>query len=446
MTRAALLRPWLAALALAACTSEAKTAPRDIDDELATLLSAANVTPLELPATPLPAQVALGRVLMFDKILSGNKNISCATCHHPTLMTGDGLPLSVGQGSTGLGSNRIPGGGVFIPRSAPDLLNRGFPQWQVMFWEGRVQAAPGGGFHTPAGASLPSGLSGVLAAQAMFPVTVREEMRGVPGDSASGNELARIPNDSFPQIWDGLMNRLRAIPLYDTLFHAAFGISVNDAGFQHVANALAAFQTAAFTKVSTPYDAYVGGDHAALSDQQKRGARLFFGSANCSKCHLGPLLTDQRFHNVLSPQLGPGRGALTPLDNGRAEVTGLAADRFLFRTPPLRNVALTAPYFHNGAFTTLEGAVRHYINVGRSLQQYDPNQLPSAFRSTVHDGPTVWNQLLATTDPNVSDSLRLSNADVNDLIAFLGALTDPSVANLSNQIPLSVPSTLPVDD
>jgi cytochrome c peroxidase len=446
MTRAALLRPWLAALALAACTSEAKTAPRDIDDELATLLSAANVTPLELPATPLPAQVALGRVLMFDKILSGNKNISCATCHHPTLMTGDGLPLSVGQGSTGLGSNRIPGGGVFIPRSAPDLLNRGFPQWQVMFWEGRVQAAPGGGFHTPAGASLPSGLSGVLAAQAMFPVTVREEMRGVPGDSASGNELARIPNDSFPQIWDGLMNRLRAIPLYDTLFHAAFGISVNEAGFQHVANALAAFQTAAFTKVSTPYDAYVGGDHAALSDQQKRGARLFFGSANCSKCHLGPLLTDQRFHNVLSPQLGPGRGALTPLDNGRAEVTGLAADRFLFRTPPLRNVALTAPYFHNGAFTTLEGAVRHYINVGRSLQQYDPNQLPPAFRSTVHEGPAVWNQLLATTDPNVSDSLRLSNADVNDLIAFLGALTDPSVANLSNQIPLSVPSTLPVDD
>lgn len=446
MTRAALLRPWLAALALAACTSEAKTAPRDIDDELATLLSAANVTPLELPATPLPAQVALGRVLMFDKILSGNKNISCATCHHPTLMTGDGLPLSVGQGSTGLGSNRIPGGGVFIPRSAPDLLNRGFPQWQVMFWEGRVQAAPGGGFHTPAGASLPSGLSGVLAAQAMFPVTVREEMRGVPGDSASGNELARIPNDSFPQIWDGLMNRLRAIPLYDTLFHAAFGISVNDAGFQHVANALAAFQTAAFTKVSTPYDAYVGGDHAALSDQQKRGARLFFGSANCSKCHLGPLLTDQRFHNVLSPQLGPGRGALTPLDNGRAEVTGLAADRFLFRTPPLRNVALTAPYFHNGAFTTLEGAVRHYINVGRSLQQYDPNQLPSAFRSTVHDGPTVWNQLLATTDPNVSDSLRLSNADVNDLIAFLGALTDPSVANLSNQIPATVPSGLSVDD
>ncbi|HWA15706.1 MAG TPA: cytochrome c peroxidase [Gemmatimonadales bacterium] len=446
MTRAALLRPWLAALALMACSSESKNAPRDIDDELTSLLGAANVTPLEPPPAPLPAQVTLGRFLMFDKILSGNRNISCATCHHPTLVTGDGLPLSVGEGSTGLGETRIGGGGGFIPRSAPDLLNRGFPQWQVMFWEGRVQAAQGGGFHTPAGASLPSGLSGVLAAQAMFPVTVREEMRGVPADSASGNELARIPNDSFPQIWNGLMERLRAIPQYDTLFQAAFGISVNAAGFQHVANALAAFQTAAFTRINTPYDAYVAGDRTALSEPQKRGARLFFGKANCSKCHLGPLLTDQRFHNVLSPQLGPGRGALAPLDNGRAEVTGLEADRFLFRTPPLRNVAMTAPYFHNGAFATLEAAVRHYINVGRSLRDYNANQLPAALQPTVHDGDAVWSQLQATIDPNVADTLTLSNGEVNDLIAFLGALTDPSVASLANQIPASVPSGLPVSD
>lgn len=438
---------WLAAvLVLSACTAESKSnSPQDIDEELADLMGAAAVTPLELPPAPLPAQVTLGRMLMFDKILSGNKNISCATCHHPTLATADGLPLSVGEGSTGLGPNRT-GDGVFIPRSSPDLLNRGFPQWQVMFWEGRVQSNGAGGFHTPAGAQLPAGLTSVLAAQAMFPVTVREEMRGVPADSATGNELARIPNDSFPQIWEALMDRLRAIPLYDTLFHAAFGISVNDAGFQHAANALAAFQSVAFAKINTPYDAYVAGQRDALNDQQKRGARLFFGEAKCSKCHLGPLLTDQRFHNVLSPQLGPGRGALAPLDNGRAEVTGIAADRFLFRTPPLRNVALTAPYFHNGAFTTLEAAVRHYINVGRSLQQYDANQLPAALRPLVHDGAGVWNQLLATIDANVTDTLTLTNAEVNDLVAFLGALTDPSVANLPNIIPASVPSGLPVGD
>jgi cytochrome c peroxidase len=437
---------WLAAvLVLSACTAESKNATPDIDEELADLMGAANVTPLETPAPPLPAQVTLGRFLMFDKILSGNRNISCATCHHPTLATADGLPLSVGEGSNGLGPVR-DGDGVFIPRSSPDLLNRGFPQWQVMFWEGRVQAAAGGGFHTPAGTMLPAGLTSVLAAQALFPVTVREEMRGVPADSASGNELARIPNDSFPQIWDGLMDRLRAIPLYDTLFQAAFGISVNDAGFQHVANALAAFQTAAFTRISTPYDAYVGGDRSALTDQQKRGARLFFGEALCSKCHLGPLLTDQRFHNVLSPQLGPGRGSAAPLDLGRAEITGVASDRYAFRTPPLRNVTMTAPYFHNGAFSTLEGAVRHYINTRKSLQEYDETQLPTALRPTVQGGATLWNDMFLSQDPNVVDTLALTNTEVADIVAFLGALTDPTVANLGNLIPDEVPSGLDVGD
>jgi cytochrome c peroxidase len=446
MRHVTLLRAVVAVLALTACSGESKNATPDIDEELADLLSAAAVVPLDAPPPPLPAEVTLGRFLMFDKVLSGNRNISCATCHHPTLATTDALPLSVGEGSTGLGANRIGGAGVFIPRSAPDLLNRGFPQWQVMFWEGRVQTAASVGFHTPAGAQLPAGLNSVLAAQAMFPVTVREEMRGIPGDSTAGNEVARIPNDSFPQIWNGLMNRLRAIPLYDTLFHAAYGISVNDAGFKHVANALAAFQTAAFTRISTPYDAYVGGDHAAMTAQQKRGARLFFGEANCSKCHLGPLLTDQRFHNVLSPQLGPGRGVLAPLDNGRAEVTGLTADRYAFRTPPLRNVAMTAPYFHNGSFTTLEGAVRHYINVARSLVEYDKNQLPAAFQPSVHDGMAVWNDLLLTRDVLVADTLRLTDGEVGDLMAFMDALTDPSVANLTTLIPSSVPSGLPVGD
>lgn len=446
MTRPALLRPLVAVLALAACTAESKNASPDIDTELANLMSAANITPLVLPAPALPAQVALGRALMFDKILSGNHNISCGTCHHPTLTTSDALPLSVGEGSAGLGSARVGGDGVFIPRSAPDLLNRGFPQWQVMFWEGRVQTAQGGGFHTPAGNSLPAGLASVLAAQAMFPVTVPEEMRGQPGDSASGNELAAIPGNDFPAIWEALMDRLRAIPQYDTLFQAAYGISVNDAGFQHVANALAAFQTAAFTRISTPWDAYVGGQQDALDVQQKRGARLFFGEARCSKCHLGPLLTDQKFHNVLSPQLGPGRGALAPLDNGRAEVTGLAADRFLFRTPPLRNVAMTAPYFHDGSFSTLEGAVRHYINTARSLQQYDATQLPVELRAAVHGGSTTWDQMLATRDANVIDSLTLTDGEVGDIVAFLGALSDPSVANLAAQIPATVPSGLPVGD
>ncbi len=431
MRRSVPLPALLVALALAACSAESKNAP-DIDADLDGLLSAANVTPLNAPAPPLPALFTLGQALMFDKILSGNRTMACASCHRPSLHTGDGLTLSVGDA------------GATIPRHAPDLFNRGLPQWQVMFWEGRVGRIPGGGgFNTPAGASLPSGLSGVLAAQAMFPVTVREEMRGQPGDSAT-NELATIPDDDFPAIWEALMARLRAIPRYDTLFQAAYGISVNAAGFEHVANALAAFQSQAFTAVNSPFDQYVAGDRTALTAQQKRGARLFFGEAKCGKCHLGPLLTDQKFHNVLVPQLGPGRGALVPLDNGHAEVSGVAADKFTFRTPPLRNVALTAPYFHDGAFATLEGAVRHYLNVGRSLVTYDATQLPSALQPTVLTGATYWDQIKSTRDANVIDTLTLNNGEVDDLVAFLGALTDPFSVDLLNVVPGSVPSGLPV--
>ena len=426
---------------LAGCSAESKNAP-DIDAQLADLLNKANVTPLSVPA-PNPAQVTLGQALMFDKILSGNRNMSCATCHHPLFKTGDGIPLSIGQGATGLGPARS-GAGAFIPRHAPDLFNRGAPQWASLFWDGRVAAKAGGGFTTPAGASLPPGVASVLAAQAMFPVESPDEMRGVPGQA--GNELGEITAGNFPAVWDGIMQRLRAIPKYDTLFQAAFGQSVNALGFEYAANAIAAFQTAAFARYNTPFDAYLAGDRAALNDQQKRGALLFFGEAKCGKCHLGPLLTDQKFHNIAVPQLGPGRGPLPGLDAGREEQTGLASDRFMFRTPPLRNVALTAPYFHNGAFATLLGAVQHYVNVTRSLETYNPSQLPPLLQPTVKNDPTVWAQVLATLDPIVADTLTIQPAQVTEIVAFLQSLTDPSAQDLSALIPASVPSGLPVGD
>ncbi len=428
-------------LLLAGCTTESKNGP-DIDAQLADLLNKANVTPLSVPAPP-PAQVALGQALMFDKILSGNRNMSCATCHHPLFKTGDGIPLSIGQGATGLGPARS-GPGAFIPRHAPDLFNRGAAQWATLFWDGRVAVKAGGGFTTPAGANLPAGVASVLAAQAMFPVESRDEMRGVPGQA--GNELGEIGDGNFPAVWDGIMQRLRAIPRYDTLFQAGFGQSVNAVGFEHAANAIAAFQTAAFARYNTPYDAYLAGDHSALTDQQKRGALLFFGKANCAKCHLGPLLSDQKFHNIAVPQLGPGRGPVPDLDVGRAEQTGLAGDRFLFRTPPLRNVALSGPYFHNGAFATLLGAVKHYVNVTRSLQTYDPSQLPPLLQPSVKNDPAVWAQVLATLDPIVADTLTIQDAGVADIVAFLQSLTDPSAQDLSSLIPVSVPSGLPVGD
>ena len=427
--------------ALAGCSGESKTGP-DIDAQLATLLNKANVTPLTLPTPPSAAMVTLGQALMFDKILSGNRNMSCATCHHPLFKSGDGIPLSIGQGGVGLGPARSYTGAI-NPRQAPDLFNRGASQWQLLFWDGRVAAKAGGGFTTPAGALLPPGVASVLAAQAMFPVEDRGEMRGQPGET--GNELGEIPDGNIPLVWNALMVRLRAIPEYDNLFQAAYGQSVNTVGFEFAANAIAAFQASAFAKHDTPYDAYVAGDHSALTDQQKRGALLFFGKANCSKCHLGPLLSDQKFHNIAVPQLGPGRPGTPNQDFGRMNVTSLPADKYGFRTTPLRNVALTAPYFHNGAFATLEGAVRHYINVSRSLRTYDASQLPTVIQVMVQTGDAVWNDVLSTLDPIVADTLKVSSAEVTDLVAFLQALTDPSALDLSSLIPVSVPSGLDVD-
>ena len=134
------VRRWMTALLalVAACSSESKDGP-DVDAQLVDLLNKANVTPLTVPAQN-PAQVTLGQALMFDKILSGRKNIACATCHHPLRHTGDSLPLSIGQGSTGLAPVRQPVPGALIPRHAPDLFNRGANQWQPLFWGGRVAA------------------------------------------------------------------------------------------------------------------------------------------------------------------------------------------------------------------------------------------------------------------------------------------------------------------
>ncbi len=426
---------------LAACSADSKSGGPSVDEQLADLMAIANVSPLPPITMPTPEMFTLGQALMFDKELSGNRNISCATCHHPLESTTDHRALSVGQGATGRGPTR-GGAGATIPRHAPDVFNRGYPQWNTMFWDARVAGAQGGGFNTPAGASFPAGVSSVLAAQALFPLTSRDEMRGQSGDP--GNELAVLADNDFTGIWDGIMTRIRAIPAYDQLFMDAYGISVNSAGIQHVANAIAAFEIDAWTRVNTPFDAYVGGNLDALTAQQKRGALLFFGEAQCSRCHLGPLLTDQKFHNIAIPQLGPGKN-LAGLDEGRQLQSGLPADRFAFRTPPLRNVTLTAPYMHNGAYATLRAAVKHYVNVTSALQTYDASQLPASLQGTVQTDPAVHSEILSTVSSIVAPPLSITDAEVDDIVAFLGALTDPSAADLSDEVPASVPSGIAID-
>ncbi len=317
-----------------------------------------------------------------------------------------------------------------------------------MFWDSRVQVR-NDQLMTPAGSALPPDVDNVLTAQAMFPVTARAEMRGFAGDVdvfGNRNALADIADDDFPAMWQALMDRLRAIPEYNQLFQAAYPeIPLDQLGFQYVADAMATFESDAFGALDSAWDRYVAGDNQALSESAKRGAHLFYGSANCASCHSGSLLTDQQHHNLCVPQLGPGKDETTGLDPGRALVTGNNEDEFSFRTPPLRNVAATGPWMHNGAYVNLEDAVRHHLNPAAALSTYDVQQLDPMLQSMVRMDPEVMEMIVAGVDPSLLAGTDLSDQDVDDLMAFLFSLTSPSLDRLPSLVPETVPSGLPVD-
>lgn len=432
--------------------------------------------PIDPPLVPIPRE-ELGRLLFWDPLLSGERDIACATCHHPDFASADGLPLAIGVGGTGIGSERVLGHGrQFIARHASDLFNRGLNGWHTIFWDGRIETAPDGGYTTPIGDYLPGDLTNALAAQALFPLTFRDEMRGGrysvagyaidPGEAVEveqgtlngwydediygqPNELALIGNTAgdFPTIWQGIMQRLLLIPRYQALFQAAYpDTPAGEWTIQQAANALAAFETHAFTLTNSPWDRYLAGDHTALSVEAKEGALLFYGSAGCAACHSGPFLSDQQYHNIAVPQFGPGVGEDAPLDPGRFHATGNPTDRFAFRTPPLRNVALTAPYMHNGAYPTLEAAVTHHLRPAAALRAYDGTHLPAELQGTLQNHPVTIAAILESLDPHLSRPVSLTDRQMAQLLAFLNALTDPAAAHLSHLVPATVPSGLPVNN
>src|SRR5204862_188586 len=364
-------------------------------------------------------------------ILSGNRDIACATCHLPSQHAADGLSLAIGTGGSGGGPARTLGPGrQFVPRNAPSLLNGGLGLF-YLFWDRQVARAgfgppppgPGGsGFVTPAGTLLPV-VPNILAAQAMFPVINRREMRGERGDVdvfGNPNELAQYDDSQFVEIWQAIMRRLLALDAYKAKFAAAFpGIAPGQLGFQHAAASIAAFQMQAFTETNSPFDRYLNRDDAALTTAQKRGALLFFGKAQCSSCHNGPFLGGASFANAGVPQLGPGTGDAAPLDLGRGGLKDQSFYRFAFRVTPLRNVELTAPYMHDGAFPTLEAVVRHYNDVTLALRTYDVAQLAPELRPLYHGDDATIGAVLETLDFWLRRSLDLTDAEQRDLVEFL---------------------------
>jgi len=396
-----------------------------------------------LPPRPYvrPALSRLGQALAFDKILSGNRDIACTTCHLPAFATGDGKSLSIGQGGVGLGPRRTHPNGAFIARNAPALFN--VSAMRHLFWDGRVEVDAHGAFHTPAGAQMSPAMTrvfefGPASALAMFPVTSRAEMRG-----ASGNELADIPDSDLTGIWAGLMRRLGAIGEYRGLFEAAYpGTRFEDMTFAHASNAIAAFFVDQYSFANSPWDRFLAGNDDALTKRQLEGAQTFL-TLKCSICHNGATLSDDQFHGVAVAQIGPGEGNGASLldDFGRMNVTGDPADRYRFRTTPLRNVELTGPYGHDGSLTSLRGFVEHYSESDLKLQSYDPLQLEPALRGTLLPNTSA---ILAARD-TVLNGVVLTPDLVDKLMDYMQALTDDAARNLSRSVPGHVPSRLPVD-
>ena len=404
--------------------------------------AAAGLIPLQRPAPVRRELNVLGRALAFDKELSGNRDISCMTCHLAKLATTDGHSVAIGQGATGLGPTRVHPDGKFIHRNAPPLFN--LHAMSTLTWDGRVFKNPQGVIRSPGANLLPSQRAvlecGTVSALPMFPVLSRNEMR-----ADAGNELAAIGDDQPQKIWRFLMRRLGAIPEYRTLFEAAYpGQSFDNMSFAHAGNAMGCWITSVFGFTNSPWDRFLAGSDDALTDAQLRGAQAFLGVGKCAQCHNGPLFSDGKFHNVAVPQVGPGFGDGPDGhdDFGRMRQTGNLGQKYAFRTPPLRNVELTPPYGHDGAIVSLRSWVDHYSQSTTKLQAYDPGQLEPLLRGTLQ--PTT-SAILATRDSRLR-TLTLTPQVVDDITEFLKALTDPAARDLSAVVPAVVPSGLPVDN
>jgi len=420
------------------------------------------VSDIDFYPAPSSAKVELGKVLFYDKILSGNRNTSCATCHHSLTGTGDGLALPVGEGGKGLGVTRDTGSGSDaiherVPRNAPHIFNLGAREFAFMFHDGRVSVdnSHPSGFASPAGDQLPLGLDNPLAVQAMFPVTSATEMAGQAGENPVADAAAAGNLAGENGVWDLLAQRLRAIPEYVAMFQAAYPGQINtadDIQFKDAANAIAAFEAIAWRADNSRFDRYLRGDNWALSTTEERGMKLFYGKANCSSCHSGKFQTDQNFHAIAMPQIGPGKGHNSDgyddgrEDFGREAVTGNVNDRFRFRTPSLRNVALTAPYGHAGAYDTLEAVVRHHLAPIDGLFNYDASQVRMPSRADLDEQDFVvmndgW-RIEQILQRNELASVDLDDEEFAELISFLHTLTDYSFLDDRRNVPNSVPSGL----
>ncbi|MBE0413977.1 cytochrome c peroxidase [Yoonia sp.] len=396
-------------------------------------------------------EALLGQKLFYDPILSGNREVSCATCHHPAFGTSDGLSLGIGDGGIGLGPDRVADPANMpeqrIPRNAPGLFNLGAHEFSVMFHDGRIETDPSrpGGLRTPLDADMVTGFASLLAAQTMFPVLSPDEMAGHYSENDVAAAVRRGVITGPGGAWDIIARRVADIPVYADDFAAVYAHldSPDQIDFVDISNAIAAFVAFEWRSDTAQFDAVLRGQ-ATLPEPAATGMALFYGDAGCASCHSGPFLTDHDFHAMGAPQIGPGKAARFEThtrDEGRFRVTGRAEDLYAFRTPSLRNVALTAPYGHAGAHRDLRGFVRAHADPVAALQTYD---LAAA---VLPDLPVDDAKGLENSDAiaaAVQYRVDLRDVDITALLAFLDTLTDPVALTGRLGVLQTVPSGLPV--
>lgn len=418
------------------------------DETLADLIRQNRLTAKPMLGKEIPDKndsiVTLGKRLFFSKSLSGNRDTACVSCHHPQLGGGDNLSLPIGVDAVLpdlLGPGRLHrsdaeeyDGGPSVPRNAPTTFN--VAAWNTfLFHDGRAEGKEDGTIRTP---DMPFNqgdpLSGrnLVHAQARFPVTSKEEMKGFAHDDKNNQQIREF----LAQRLGGYGNGIGLLP--DTFYwQRQFRVGFNQPTAssetliteQNISFALGEYQRSQVF-VSNPWQRYVQGETQVLSESAKRGALLFFqdkekGGVGCSTCHSGDFFTDEGFHNIGIPQIGRGKGDGDGSgDFGRFRETGDELDKFAIRTPSLLNVEMTGPWGHSGAYTTLGGVVRHHLQPQQSVSDYNTSQLGQLGIQNLDKLQRNTQAALDHSNFALSNQ-EFTNQDVSDLVNFLKTLTDP---------------------
>ena len=430
-----------------------------------------------------PQLADLGRLLFFDVAGGLHDDNTCAGCHSPTAGFGDTQSIAIGvQNNLLVGPHRI---GPRNQRRTPSVVNTAF--YPKLMWNGRFLSLSGDPFDNSQGFEfpLPEGktrfpandpvVKQLLVAQAHIPPTELVEVAGFTGtrgqigprfdqfDDGLGGVVPPPDDSGFRNepIRQEVLKRLNGNARYRRLFgdlfpEVAAGAPID---FTMFGRAVAEFE---FTQVyaNAPLDKFARGNRSAMNIPQKRGALIFFGKGKCSACHSvsgqsNEMFSDFQMHNVGVPQIAPffgvGQGnvifdgASEDEDFGLEQITGNSGDRYKFRSSPLRNAALQPAFFHNGAFTRIEDAIRHHLDVEKSARTY--NAAEAGVDPDLRHRLASPDAMLQSVDPLVQEPIHLSEREFRDLVSFVReGLLDGRArkANLCPLVPETVPSGMAV--